>query len=887
MTAPGGVFQKAIAPDFPDDATIPTLEQFHQSQYLTAHGFKNLTDASGSIPAAERIPTLAEFQQAKLLTGEQYKAMKVPALPKLTTLAADATARTGNPEKTGTKYSDQVASFIEGMNSPAMQYLGPVPGLAVPAALATAADVLDKWGMLAEQHTSPTSWTGTAVRTVAAPMLHHPWMTAGTIGATMIPVVGPVVEAAVLGDLASNTALYGYQTHLERQATPDARQIMEADPERVSGKAAVLQGLMAGLGGLVKGWKAADRVGTTLSNGFVAGGADALSGLKPTALSDARMAEALTAHAKSGVADAIQNRQFATDLARGVASTDVPRDTPNPPGFEPSGRALNPATVPAKRSPLGIDPNRPFDAIPRAGVSGKALTLDPVRSEIDPLVQSVRDYYQQRATEDLADLNKPADKPGLTPRRRVPGTVFEEPAGARLLGAAAANHGLPETASPYPPHTSLGFEWQEGHAEAMGEPLPLPAYPEGFSAGADLNAPSRIPAGFQRPAPSGVSGENGPVGSSGEGYSAGADMNAPPRVGPIGTQHSQALPEGATPETIEAAKNLPSSQFRSHSINDLADEVVSAHKAIADAQDGIVRAQEHGLVGEEAQAGMKDRGVSYADESEGPIPAKYGKMIATAKSRLAKLERELTLRGVGGDDLADVMKSAIERDSIRNEAALGEEDPFAIPVRGATTVEPSEPIAGEPKHVAAPDLINTEKLGLTSSAQDATIQSDLERLRANGVDREGVSLDKQTAAAKANIEGHLRFMLTDIDPAAAEKLSGAEIGQLYTELSNNAAQRTALLKEAAHPDISPDRASDISALIDTLQEQADKLSGNIVKGTAAKGRDLNYLRQVAQQSTDPGVWLAQAKRVLGGRPLDDEMQSLIVRLANDATEACA
>lgn len=193
---------------------------------------------------------------------------------------------------------------------------------------------------------------------------------------------------------------------------------------------------------------------------------------------------------------------------------------------------------------------------------------------------------------------------------------------------------------------------------------------------------------------------------------------------------------------------------------------------------------------------------------------------------------------------------------------------------------------GEGKNVPASRLLNTEKLGLTSTAQDATVRADLDRLKSAGLDRERVGLDQQTAQAKANIGDRLKFMLTDLDPAKAEKLSGAEIGQLYEHLSNNAAQRTALSQEMSKPGTTAARVQEIGTLMDGLEKDADALAGNIVKGTAQKGRDLNYLRQIAQQSTDPGVWLAQAKRALGDRPLDDETQSLITKLANDAKSAC-
>ena len=220
-------------------------------------------------------------------------------------------------------------------------------------------------------------------------------------------------------------------------------------------------------------------------------------------------------------------------------------------------------------------------------------------------------------------------------------------------------------------------------------------------------------------------------------------------------------------------------------------------------------------------------------------------------------------------------------------AAFSQHMDAAFPEEGGEHVPAPDVIPeGEGKNVPASKLLNTEKLGLKTPEQDATVQADLERLKSAGVDRERIGLDAQTAAAKQNINGHLKFMLTDLDEAKAGKLSGAEIGQLYENLSNNAAQRTALLKEASDPTITPERAAQIDELMTGLQKDADAMAGNIVKGTAQKGRDLNYLRQVAQQSSDPGVWLAQAKRALGDRPLDDETQSLIVKLANAAKAVC-
>lgn len=275
-------------------------------------------------------------------------------------------------------------------------------------------------------------------------------------------------------------------------------------------------------------------------------------------------------------------------------------------------------------------------------------------------------------------------------------------------------------------------------------------------------------------------------------------------------------------------------------------------------------------------------------EPEGTVTTPEGAVSAGMPESIKAAATRAALKAWAPDS-PEVAALTKHLDTILPESPAPTTAPTTAPTgeRGANAVPSGDAIAGEAKGVAPERLLNTEKLGLTSDAQRATVQADLERLRGAGVDRERVGLDQQTAAAKDNIQSHLKFMLTNYDPAAAEKLSGAEIGQLYESLSNNAAQRTALELEAARPETTPERATEIQKLVGGLQDAADAMTKNIVKGTSAAGRNLNYLKQIATQTTDPAVWLVQAKRALGDRPLTDETESMIRRLVAEAKEACA
>jgi hypothetical protein len=352
-------------PQAPPLSRVLSPDEFDQMQSLPGSAVQKVT-ADKTTTGLSRVLSPEEFDHAQSMSGPAIKALRIPALPPIVAAPKDAVARV-DPTKIGTKYSDQVKSVVanptlrHALNSEIIPGLGPV------AMLSASADLLDQWATSAEKATKPDTWTGEVVRNVASPMMHHPWMTAGMVGATMIPLVGPVVAAAMGGDMASNVALYGYQRHLENTATPGARAIMEADPERISGKAAVIQAAMLAvlpaLHAGIKGVKAPD-----FGAGMMEAGAAGIRDLGATPEASARLAtpqgaevlgSAASTHGLPETANPYPpETPLATAWKEGHASTTEPaQPTPAEGAHTPTGEpapasdAVAAASAPAQAAP--------------------------------------------------------------------------------------------------------------------------------------------------------------------------------------------------------------------------------------------------------------------------------------------------------------------------------------------------------------------------------------------------------------------------------------------------------------------------------------------------------------------------------------------------------
>ncbi len=248
-------------------------------------------------------------------------------------------------------------------------------------------------------------------------------------------MLNPVGAAIGTGMAVHTVAAYGWQKAHEFFMSPEERAKAEADPNRVSGEAAAVQAVFLGLGGLA----AVKAVGhlTDFGDGVMEAGA---AGVKP--MTDVGPLKGFTQPAL----DAIR----ADELARAKQVTDR--------------HAEETAQVAAQRD---------ADAATQA-----ALNAEDLRQE---------------------ELTRQAALRALTGVRRRPAAeaapYFETPKGAEVLGTAAAQHGLPETSSPYPPQSEQDAAWQAGHAATTAT---TETFPEGFTMGGALTD-NRIPSDYTPP----------------------------------------------------------------------------------------------------------------------------------------------------------------------------------------------------------------------------------------------------------------------------------------------------------------------------------------------------------------------------------------------------
>lgn len=503
---------------------------------------------------------------------------------------------------------------------------------------------------------------GILTRQLVAPALENPFTTAATLAAVPAaaaasPLAGAAVGAAMAGSMVYHIAQYGWQKLAEATLSPEDRARAEADPERISGESAAVQAAMLGLAPLIHvGVKGAGRIRSSLDYG--AGVTEA--GARGVGELD------LGPQFSGGFADRVANERFARGLEEGSALR-FPNDGPRTAGLVPSREVQAPARQPRPIPGLEVPEAVKAGKVTPVETTDAAAPLDE-RAAID---QSVRDYQRTRAAQDAQDLadarraeaERVAQIAGGI-RRRPGGAKLDEPKpffesehGAETLGVAAARHGLPNDASPYPPETPNDVAWKSGHAAATE------SFPEGFSMGGALTD-NRIPGASEVP-------------KSARGSDA-----------PAGFQPTE-LPEGATPETAALAAALKPSRYRAHTVDQLVESVIDARERLDAAQRDELHYSEGQLADYQAK-------IENNQEAEFFYAKTREKETARAKSALAQIERELVLRGVNGDHLAEKIQEAqdarAERKAMQEESSLallmGEDDPFAESTAPAPASDP-------------------------------------------------------------------------------------------------------------------------------------------------------------------------------------------------------
>jgi hypothetical protein len=126
----------------------------------------------------------------------------------------------------------------------------------------------------------------------------------------------------------------------------------------------------------------------------------------------------------------------------------------------------------------------------------------------------------------------------------------------------------------------------------------------------------------------------------------------------------------------------------------------------------------------------------------------------------------------------------------------------------------------------------------------------------------------------------------DLDPKKVRTLSGPEIVAVKEQAGQMMDQITALSKQIADPALGDADRAALDVMLSHARAQRDGLLERVVAATSQKGRDLAYLRQVAQRTLDPDVWMVNAKKALGARPLTDDVVANLTRLVREAAEIC-
>jgi hypothetical protein len=182
------------------------------------------------------------------------------------------------------------------------------------------------------------------------------------------------------------------------------------------------------------------------------------------------------------------------------------------------------------------------------------------------------------------------------------------------------------------------------------------------------------------------------------------------------------------------------------------------------------------------------------------------------------------------------------------------------------------------------DLLNIAKIVEGSDAQERVAQA-AEKYR--GLKES----QKQTwAEADPKIKAAVDELLAN-DPKAraphiARKLTGVQLLARRDVIRANDNIIADLSKKLASGTLTVAETAQASELLSKAVQHNDALLSDIIIGAGQKGRDLNLLKRMSNKTLDHDVWQIQAKRMLGDRPLSDEISAQLRKLVNEAREAC-
>jgi diguanylate cyclase (GGDEF)-like protein len=297
----------------------------------------------------------------------------------------------------------------------------------------------------------------------------------------------------------------------------------------------------------------------------------------------------------------------------------------------------------------------------------------------------------------------------------------------------------------------------------------------------------------------------------------------------------------------------------------------------------------HGEYGRLEQEGNRIKGGWARQTNEGGVVSggtfaegRARQQFEFAKRRMTALEKELAKRGVDETQLSEEMQTRRERDLIQAGDAEGGDTSFDF---GDAEREPAGVAAKEAATTRPREYVNYFRKGLDQSTE-ARVRDAIERGRETGAIDKG---RKTFVEQQAEADEYAKKLVADplmIDREKLSKLSGAQVQGAWQVVQQNGRLMEAASRILNDASADAGAVADAQRVFDGAMKSTDELLATVVRETAQTARDLGFHRQIAKHTLDPEVWLVQAKRLLGDRPLTEEMMTTVRRLANEAKTSC-
>lgn len=179
--------------------------------------------------------------------------------------------------------------------------------------------------------------------------------------------------------------------------------------------------------------------------------------------------------------------------------------------------------------------------------------------------------------------------------------------------------------------------------------------------------------------------------------------------------------------------------------------------------------------------------------------------------------------------------------------------------------------------VNADDWVNASKFGLDRAGEDR-LKAEVVRI----VQQRELAPKQVVRWGETEVQAKQVVRSLGLDPRALVhrpgRLRGPELLAVRNLVRRNIVGIQEITKEWERA-IDPLRKAELEGALAHIDQQNDALLSRFVKERSATGRDLNNLKIIARQTTDPMVWMVKAKQAIGDAALGLDVQAEIRRLA--------